>query len=322
VVVLDDAGQVVGEGEMKNAALASYAQQFSPPIRVTFEATRNWQYVYDQLEGRVSEILMAHPKKVKAIASARIKTDKIDARILADLLRVNLLPTSYAPPQAIRDARDLIRHRSAMVRQRTQIKNRIHALLARYPFTPPGGGLFTRQGMAFLETVAVRSHHRFILDNELFLLQQHQARIKAADRRVKQEVHRNGMAALLKTMPGVGDISALTIAAELGTIERFDSPKQICSYAGLVPSVRNSGGQTRHGKITKEGSTWLRSAIVEAAQSAIRYSPYFQHYHARIAFRNGRNAAKVAVARKMLTIAFWMLQRGEPYREKSLAAAV
>ena len=98
---------------------------------------------------------------------------------------------------------------------------------------------------------------------------------QAADQRVKQEVRRNGMAALLKTMPGVGDISALTIAAELGTIDRFDTPKQVCSYAGLVPSVRNSGGKTRHGKITKEGSTWLRyhrggGAVGDPLQSLFR----------------------------------------------------
>lgn len=316
VVVLDDRGEVVDQRRLNNEEVANYTSGLGKPIRATFEATRNWQYMYDQLEGRVEELLMAHPKKVKAIASARIKTDKIDAKILANLLRVDLLPTAYTPSRDIRDIRDLVRYRYRLVRQRTQVKNRIHCMLVGYPITPPAGDLFAKRGVKFLESVPLRSCHRFALDGDLALLAMLNSSIKEADQRVVQEVKANRTAKLLTTIPGIGNVTALTLMAEIGAMERFPSPKQLCSYAGLVPSTRSSGDKTHHGSITKEGSTWLRMAIVEAAQSTVRYSPYFHRYHAQLAFRQGKNAAKVAAARKILTIAFWMVKRNEPYREK------
>jgi transposase len=121
-------------------------------VHVTLEATFNWQYMVEQLEGKVAEVVLAHPKNVRAIASARIKTDKIDARVLAALLRTNLLPAAYIPSRDARELRDLVRHRAHLTRQRTQLKNRVHAILARYDFQRPTGSLFTSQGLRFYGT--------------------------------------------------------------------------------------------------------------------------------------------------------------------------
>jgi transposase len=192
----------------------------------------------------------------------------------------------------------------------------MHALLARYDLPRPSGSLFTKKGMDFLRQVSVRPFHRQILDDSLAALEHFNASIKVLDKRLAREAAQRTDARLLMSMPGIGPYSALMILAEIDDIQRFPSPKHLCSYAGLVPSVRNSGGKTRHGALTKEGSPWLRTVMVEAAKVAVRFSPTLPHYRDRIAFKHGRNAAKVAVARKMLTALYWMLQRGESYRDK------
>jgi transposase len=182
----------------------------------------------------------------------------------------------------------------------------------------PSGGLFTRKGLAFLRTVAVRPYHRRILDDSLELLDQLTAHMHAYDKLLAAETARRPQARLLTTIPGIGPYSALVILAEIDDIERFPSAKHLCSYAGLVPSTRSSGGHIHHGPITKEGSPWLRTVMVEAAQMVVRFSPTLAIYRDRIAAKHGRNAAKVAVARKLLTAVFWMLRRQEPYRDKLL----
>jgi transposase len=238
---------------------------------------------------------------------------------LADLLRTNLLPAAYIPSQDARDLRDLVRHRAHLTRQRTQLKNRVHAILARYGFQRPKGGLFTKPGKVFVQNLPLRPFHRRIIDDSLVLIEQFQASAKALDKRLAQEVAQRPLAQLLVTIPGIGPYSALTVLAEIDDISRFPTAKHLCSYAGLVPSTHSSGDRTRYGPITKEGSPWLRTVMVEAAQVAVRLSPTLERYRDRIAAKHGRNAAKVAVARKLLTSIFWMLQRREPYRDPLLA---
>lgn len=319
VVVMTEGGEVRAECRLANQAVAAYIAELEGPVRVTLEATFNWQSMFEQLEDNVAEVVLAHPKQVKAIAAARIKTDKIDAHVLANLLRTNLLPAAYIPAQATRG--DLVRHRAHLTRQRTQLKNRIHAIVARYEGQPPPGGLFTKAGVAFLQALPLRPFHRRIVEDSLALIEQFKASAKALDKRLADEVAQRPPAQLLITVPGIGPYSALVVLAEIDDITRFPTAKHLCSYAGLVPSTRSSGDRTRHGPITKEGSPWLRTVMVEAAQVAVRGSPTLERYRNRIAAKHGRNASKVAVARKLLTSIFWMLQRREPYRDPLLTTA-
>lgn len=222
--------------------------------RVVLESTGNWAFIYDTLEPYVSELILAHSKEVKAIAHARVKSDEIDADTLFHLLRADLIPTAYIPPREVRDRRDWLRSRTAIVRMGTQLKNRIHALLAKNGLTSPVSDLFGQAGREWLDGVELCSVHRQILDRYLRLLDALEAESKATNAQVAREARAEPRARLLMTIPGVGPLTALLILAETGDIKRFHSHRQLVSYAGLAPQVRSSGGRTWLGSITKEGT--------------------------------------------------------------------
>ena len=258
------------------------------------------------------------PKQVKAIAAARVKTDKIDATILAHLARADLLPTAYAPPVEIRELRDLVRHRSKLVRERTRHKNRIHTILSRYNLHSHCTDLFGKQGLAFLEKIKnnLSTTHQLMLDNFISLIDTLNERIKSVNKVVQSRAKDDPLTDKLTSMPGVGIYSAAVIMAEIGEISRFIGPKQLCSFAGLVPSTRSSDTHVRHGRITKEGSPWLRWIMVCAAQRAPCASPRLALIHKRILKRHGKKTARVALARQMLSFIYYMLLRNTPYQER------
>jgi transposase len=229
-----------------------------------------------------------------------------------------LVPTSYAPPVDIRELRDLVRHRAKLVRERTRHKNRVHAILARYNLHSPYSDLFGKGGRAFLDKIQdqLSDVHRLLLANYLGMIDALNERLKPVDKAIQEWARRDPRIPLLRTMPGVGLYTAATMVAEIGDIKRFGSPKQLSSFAGLVPATRSSDQRTRHGRITKEGSPWLRWVMVSAAQKAPTKSPRLQSFFDRIARRHGNQAARVALARKMLMIAYYMLSRNEPYQER------
>jgi transposase len=315
---MDGDGQVSDQRRLPNDAMPDYVAQLPKNTFAVLEATGNWSYMYDVLREGVAEVVLAHPKRVKAIAAAKVKNDRIDARTLAHLARANLVPTSYAPPLDIRELRDLVRHRAKLVRERTRHKNRVHAVLARYNLHAPCSDLFGKGGREFLATIQDQLSvvHQLLLDHYLGLIDELNRRIKAVDQAIQDWARHDPRIALLTTMPGVGTYTAATLVAEIGDIARFQSPKQLCSFAGLVPATHSSDQRTRHGRITKEGSPWLRWVMVGAAQKAPVKSPRLQDFYERIAHRHGNKTARVALARKMLTIVYYMLSRNEPYQER------
>jgi transposase len=281
------------------------------------EATRNWPFMYELLEEHVERVELAHPKELKAIASAAVKTDQIDAKILAHLARSDFLPTSYAAPKEIRDLRLYMRHREWLVRQRTQAKNRIHAVLAGYNLVSPVKDLYGVRGCEFLEEALARissPSRRVIVDN-LRLVDHLTDEIEALEADVQLSDEQKRFVKLLKTMPGVGPINATVILAEIGDISRFNSPKALCHWAGLTPRVRQSDQVVRHGRITKKGSPYLRAAMTRAAISASRTSPKWRQVHENMLLRCGKKGAKVVVARRLLTVVYHMLKRQQPYLE-------
>lgn len=272
--------------------------------KVAMEAGYCWQPIYELLEGKGYEVKLAHPTKTKA----RIKTDTIDSEALAHLLRMDYLPTSYVPLKEIRELRELVRLRTYLVRERTRFKNKIHAELAkrgirvlRNPFTKRG-------------TISLKERGIKAVDDCLVMIGTLNERIKEISDELKLKAGENEDAKLLMTIPGVGYFSALVILAEIGDISRFGDAEKLCSYAGLVSSVHQSGATRRYGSITKEGSKMLRWVIQECLWVHLRYDTHISRFFFRLAWRKGKRIAAVAAARRMLVAIYWMLIRREKFR--------
>jgi transposase len=226
--------------------------------------------MYDTLERLGCRVELAHPLKVRAIASARIKTDRIDANILCDLRRANLLPTSYVPPPPIRDLRELLRHRMRLVHDRTQIKNRLTTLLTKANLQAPGTDPFGVKGRQYLAAIPLPPMLDWQRKDGLAQLDFLNSQIHRIDRQIRVIAKDHPQVPCLTAIPGIGIFSALLILAEIGEITRFPSAKQLVSYAGLAPGVYQSAG-TRHGRgITRQGSRYLRWILGQNAQHAIR----------------------------------------------------
>jgi transposase len=319
LVLMDAQGQVTDQRRLTNEAVAAYAAQLPPNTFAVLESTGNWSFMYDVLSCQVEHVALAHPKRVRTIAAAKVKTDKLDATMLAHLARTDLLPTAYAPPIAIRHLRDWVRHRAKLVRERTRHKNQIHRLLSLYNLDPPCTDLFGKRGQAFLQEARTQIAvvHQQLLDDHCAMIEALDVRIQATNRAIHAWAQQDARVGLLMTMPGIGEYSAAVIIAEIGEMSRFPNAKHLCSYAGLVPSVRNSDSKIRHGHITKEGTPWLRWIMVSAAQRAPAASTRLATFFERVAQQQGRKTARIALARKMLSIVYAMLRHAEPFRELS-----
>jgi len=319
VVLMDNRGQVIDERRLANEEVKEYLSRKVPKATyAVVEATRNWAFMYDLLAEHVERVELAHPKELKAISAAAVKTDKVDARTLANLARLNYLPTAYAAPQEVRDLRTEVRYRDRLVRQCTQAKNRIHAVLASYNLITPTADLFGVRGRQYLEETLdkhLRSAAVRVIRKDLALIDYLSQQITEVEASTQLSAEQEQQIKLLCTMPGIGRVGAITLLAEIGDIQRFHSPKALCNWAGLTPKVRSSDLQIHHGRISKQGPALVRAAMTRAATIASRCSKRWYRVHENLAPRCGRQAAKVAVARRLLTIIYYMLKFQEPYRE-------
>lgn len=285
-------------------------------LMAVMEATCNaWVKIYDALMDNGIPVKLANPSKTKAIAEARIKSDRLDASILADLLRGDLVAESYVPSKERREQRALVRHRAALIKQRSEVKNRIHSLLEKYDVDEAQfSDLFSKSGREWLSTLKLSETDGFILEGELMLLKSLDEQVDRLTRRIASEARQEEDVKLLMTMPGVDFYSALLIVSEIGSIDRFRDQWKLVSYTGLAPSLHQSGRTLYTGRITKRGSKWLRWIMVQCAQTARLHDERFKRYYERIASRKGHQKAIVAVAKEMLCIIWFMLKRREPYR--------
>jgi transposase len=284
---------------------------------VVMEASSSSLHLYDLLR-ETCDVKVAHPTMVKAIASARIKTDKIDARILAHLLRADLIPESYVPSKEQRQVRLLIRHRASLVRIRTSLKNQVHALLTREGIKVPFDDAFKKRGMVFLRNLELEEIQRISLDSMLSVFDLVNAQIEEFDFRIEHNALNDKYAKLLVTIKGVGCLTALAVSSEICDIRRFTSHKKFCSFTGLVPSIHQSGNIERKGRITKQGNKLLRWLLIQCARSAVRHSRRFRKKYKRLLARGvDENKAIVAIARNLAVVMYFMLVRNEPYKEES-----
>lgn len=318
--IMSQQGQILKQGRFSNhpdsvtAFLSPYA---GSECSAVLEATRGWCVMHDWLEQRVGQVTLAHPLKVKAIAEARIKTDKIDAATLAHLLRCDLIPAAYVCSPEARLIRRLLRHRMFLVTVRTMAKNRIHDLLNRYPLIRAqwtAAEVFSKVAIQWLRQIDVPPAERFILDSELDLLEHLNVQIKDADGMLKEVGQRDDRVRRLMTIPGLGKTLSLLVLAEIDDIDRFRGDSQLHAYAGLVPATYSSGGRTQHGPIIKASNKYLRWAMIEAVWPAIQTDVALSQYYHRLAARKGANTARVATARRLLTIVYRVLKERREYR--------
>jgi transposase len=224
---------------------------------------------------------------------------------LAQLLRANLLPEAWIAPPAVRQLRAMLRHRAQLVRLRTLLRNRIHAVLADHGHGRPAGG-WSGPGRAWLAALELPAVSRQVIDDALMVIDALLQPIDRLDREVHQRARSDPRVQVLTGLPGVGPFTALVLLAEIGDITRFGSARKLASWAGLTPMVRGSDRMVHHGHIFKQGSVWVRWVLCEAAQTAKRHPDFAASYQA-IAARRGKKIATTAIARKLATRAWHLL---------------
>lgn len=293
-------------------------ERYHDTARAVCESTANyWIRLHDALQDSAIDTLLANPVQTKAIAKARIKDDKIDSNVLADLLRADMVAESFVPDKPYRDLRNLVRTRLSLVHSRTSLKNKIHAILSKYDYIPPVQQTFSRKGIKWLQQIQLSEMDRIAADAYLEQIQIISKQIDTLDARIASISSADDRARLLMTIPGIDYVTALSMISEIVDISRFSTPEKLVSWAGLAPSRRDSADIKRHGGITRTGSKWLRNATVEAATTAIRHDQRLGNLYTRISARRGPQKAKIAAAREMLVISWHMLTKNEPYRTQN-----
>jgi len=284
-------------------------------LSLAVEPVSQWYYYADLIENLGVDVHLAHPMEVKAISHSHIKTDKIDAGVLADLLRTNFLPEAYFAPAEVRSWKEQCRFRASIMNLRTQTKNKIHAILFKHALKHNFSNRFGKGGQRWLAELELKEPFKGNLDKYLNLVDYLTGEINCAEERITNTVISCPQAKLLISIPGISYCSALTIMAEVGDIERFMSVKHLQSYAGLIPSTYNSGDKQIHGRITKRGSRWLRWIMIEAAYHQVNCKriPGFGAYYNTLKKRKGSKTAAVATARKLLAVVWRLLKDNRPY---------
>jgi transposase len=288
--------------------------QFTAQDQVALETTTNAWAVADLIRPHVARVLVSNPVKTRIIAEAKVKTDKVDAEVLAQLLRCNYLPEVWAPDGQTRLVRRLSSRRAGLVADRIATKNRIHSLLGGLLIQAPLQDIFGPRGRSWLETVELPPDQRAVLNLDLRMLDAVNRETELLDDQLKMLAYRDDRMRLLVTLPGIDYAVAAVLMGALGDITRFRDGDHVASYLGLVPSTRQSGDHCYHGPITKCGRGQARWMLVQAAQHLAQTQGPLGAFYRRLARRKGHAIAVVAAARKMVTIVFLMLKNNEPYR--------
>jgi len=310
------------------ASLAHRLAEFGQPVAAVIESMNGARFVHDQLELRGWDVQIADAVKVKGFAPLACKTDKIDAWVLAELSRRDLVPAIWLPTPGIRAERERARWRLHLVRHRTALKNRIHATLLAFGHPCPVSDLFGAAGRRLLESLALPEPWAGDVTAALRLIDDLDTEIDDCEAALRELGATHAYVPLLMTTPGIGWVLGYTIAAEIGDIGRFPTPKKLVGYTGLCPSVDQSGGHDWRGALAKNGPKYLRWALIEAATHAARHPVYADRYErtkTRLGKQRGAKVARVDIARKLAEAIWWMLTTNRPFapagaRHAALAA--
>ena len=295
--------------------LRAWAETLGPDDEVALEATGNSDAIAVLIAPRVKRLVVSNPAKTRAIAEAKVKTDKVDARILAQLLAADFLPPVWLPDDRTRALRRQVARRAHLVRQRVRLKNQVHGILNRN-LVPrcPVSDMFTGAGRHWLSKQALPADERSCVEALLRQLDFHGDELKLVEREVASEAIGDPVVRRLMTIPGVDAIAAISIVAAVGDFSRFSSPDKLVAYFGLNPKVRQSGNSAPvHGRISKAGRAQARGVLVEAAWSAVRSPGPLHAFYQRIRTRRGFQVAVVATARKMTVLAWHLITSGQDY---------
>jgi transposase len=317
VIAISEKGRVRIAGKVQTTPqqLEVLASSLRPEDRVALEATSNALAIARILEARVARVVVATRRDLEAIARAKTKTDRLDARMLARLLAAGLLAGSWLPDDLTRAQRRRLARRAQLVRSRTRSKNEIHAILIRnLKGKPPMSDLFGKAGRAWLAKLDLPADERDAIDAGLRQVDFLTGEIEALDRAIAIDASRSSDVRRLMSVPGVSVITATTFTAAIGDVHRFRSPRHLVGYLGLDPKVRQSGSDpAHHGRISKTGPSAVRHTLTEAALLTIRTPGPMRAFHHRIRARRGHQIATVAVARKLAVLFWHLLTRGEDY---------
>ncbi len=296
-------------------------------VHAAIESMNGARFVHDTLERCGWEVEVADALKVKGLAPLACKTDRIDAWVLAELSRRDLVPAIWLPDFKQRQERERARWRLFLVRKRSSLKHRVHAQLLAFGHTCPVSDLFGRQGRELLERLDFPEPWRGGVLASVAMIDELDRDVAQIDRDLKTLGCDHRYIPLLRTVPGIAWVLGYTIAAEIGDIERFSSPKKLTGYTGLCPRVYQSGGTDRRGPLTHAGPKYLRWALMEAAMHACRHPVYrdrYQRNKARLGKQRGAKVAQVDIARRLAEAIWHMLTRNQPFAPagatKALAA--
>jgi transposase len=292
--------------------LIEFFSQF-PGLACAVESSRAFEWFVDLLVDLGVRVHVCNPRQVKLIAQTAFKTDKRDSKVLMVLLAKNFLPESYMPTAKERELRERLRWRVSVVRSATRLKLRIHALLDKEHKGWTGKDLFKGAGRKYLQEVELSKPRRALLDKALELLAQLESQLDQEEDWISRQVRKNPQAKLLTTVPGFGNLSALTMVAELGDVTRFRRAEQVAAYFGLVPSESSSGDHRTLGRITKQGSPLVRWLLVQDAWIAVNSDWKFKNKFNQICKRRGKKVAIIAIARRLAETAYCILRDGVPY---------
>jgi transposase len=315
--IVDAAGTIVQRERfaLNRRTLELFATKFLKPAdHVAFEATTNCWAVADALRPYVAKLVVSNPMATKAIAQAKVKTDKVDAHVLAQLLRCDFLPEVWQPDPATRQLRELTGRRSTLVGQRTTMRNRIHSVLAMRLIEVTIKELFSAEGLAWLAGLELDAQGRMLIDIDLRQLEFLQKEIATLDQELALRGHASDAVKLLITLPGVDVATAEAMLAAWGDHTRFADGDHAAAYLGLAPSTKQSAEKCYHGPITKRGNSHARWMLIQAAQHLDKHPGPLGNFFRKVMKKKCRNVAVVAGARKLAVIGWMMLKSNEPYR--------
>jgi transposase len=308
--VIDEQGKVTHEKFLNEHEEFERFFDVIDDAEIAMEASYFWQPAYEFLENKGYRVRLAHPKKTRIIAEEKLKTDMKDSEALAQLLRLDWLPTSHVPSKETRELRELVRHHMCLVREKTRFKNKLRSELTKRGI-PVVGNPSSKRMRGRLRELGIKT-----ITDCCDILDVLDERINELDEKLKSLAADREEARLLMSIPGIGYFASLAILAEIDDVNRFPNPEKLCSYAGLVPSLHQSGNTRRLGRITREGSGLLRWILIQCTWMHLMHAEdtRLTRFFWKISRKKGRKVAVVATARKLLVAIYWMLKRGEEFR--------
>jgi transposase len=294
-------------------------------VVAVIESMSGARFVHDRLELAGWDVRIANAVKARGIAPLACKTDTIDTWVLAELARLDLVPEIWLPDPAVRAERERARFRLHLVKHRSALKNRVHAVLFQHGIASPGSDLFGAAGRLLLERLSVPEPWAATVSASLALIDTLDVQIGACERELRQLGADHRYVPLLMTCPGIGWVLAFTIASEIGDIGRFPTPRKLVGYTGLCPKVEQSGERDRRGPLRKNGPNYLRWALVEAAHTAYRhphYRPILERKRAQLGRKRGSKIAAIDVGRRLAEAIWHMLTHDRPFAPAGATASL